>query len=267
MARTIQNIFVTGGQTFSIKIDGLTPVTEVKLFFDGNLVPSNLVRQIISRPSIDFMGPVLEIPNYGTKLITDGNGAITIEFIYTDSIDKQNFTSEEEYYAYAERNTGPKTLILLDAATAATVTGPLNNTVSSDLLTQTLRKARCYASGTIQLSYGVSFIEIKPAPVAVYSSSMLYAGGDDIANGGRAGGLLVDREGRPIRATGGGFVVSGPFAGAPAVVAPPGTLTQVYFDASDYISESSLDGTTGVTEGFGAATGSVADVSGGQAPY
>lgn len=175
MARTVQNLFISGGQTFSITVDGLNPVTEVKLFFDGELVPSNLVRQIVSAPTIDYMGPVFNVANFGSKLITDANGSITLEFLYTDSIAKQNFTTDAEYYSFKEFNTGPKTLIVMDAATAASITAPLSNSLGSTLLTDTLRNARCYASGVIQLSYDVSFVEVKPAPVSVATSSS----GDD----------------------------------------------------------------------------------------
>ena len=48
MARTIQNLYVTGGQTFRITINGLNPVTEVKLFFDGVVVSSSQVNQILA---------------------------------------------------------------------------------------------------------------------------------------------------------------------------------------------------------------------------
>lgn len=167
MARTIQNLYVTGGQTFRITINGLNPVTEVKLFFDGVLVPSSQVKQVLANEtgSDTFVGPIFNVSGYADKLITNLNGAITFDFTYTDSIDKQNFTTEEAYYRYAQLNGGPKSLIVIDAATAATVTGSLSDTVDSDNLTQTLRKARCYSTGVIQLSYGIQFIEIRPSSV------------------------------------------------------------------------------------------------------
>ena len=170
MARTIQNLYVTGGQTFRITINGLNPVTEVKLFFDGVLVPSSQVKQVLANePGSDtFVGPIFNVSGYADKLITNLNGAITFDFIYTDSIVKQNFTTEEAYYRYAQLNGGPKSLIVIDAVTAATVTGSLSDTVDSDNLTQTLRKARCYAFNVIQLSYGIQFTEIKPNSTTTY---------------------------------------------------------------------------------------------------
>jgi hypothetical protein len=206
MARTVQNLFINGGQTFSITVDGLNPVTEVKLFFDGELVPSSLVRQIVTAPTIDYMGPVFNVANFGSKLITDANGSITLEFLYTDSIAKQNFTTDAEYYSFKEFNTGPKTLIVMDAATAASITAPLSNSLGSTLLTDTLRNARCYAAGVVQLSYGVSFLEIKPAPITT-----AFAGGDGGYDGPPGGGY---NEGE------GGVV----FAGGQAVKTESGTI-------------------------------------------
>lgn len=180
MARTIQNLYVTGGQTFRITINGLNPVTEVKLFFDGVLVPSSQVKQVlVNEPGSDtFVGPIFNVSGYADKLITNLNGAITFDFTYTDSIDKQNYTTEEAYYRYAQLNGGPKSLIVIDAVTAATVTGSLSDTVDSDNLTQTLRKARCYSTGVIQLSYGIQFIEIRPSSVTnvFYDTSGLQDG-------------------------------------------------------------------------------------------
>ena len=75
MARTVQNLFINGGQTFSITVDGLNPVTEVKLFFDGELVPSSLVRQIVTAPTIDYMGPVFNVANFETPTKTYRSGA------------------------------------------------------------------------------------------------------------------------------------------------------------------------------------------------
>lgn len=170
MARTIQNLYVTGGQTFRITINGLNPVTEVKLFFDGVLVPSTQVKQVLANEtgSDTFVGPIFNVSGYADKLITNLNGAITFDFTYTDSIAKQNYTTEEAFYKYAQLNGGPKSLIVIDAATAATVTGSLSDTVDSDNLTQTLRKARCYAFGVIQLSYGIQFTEMKPNSTTTY---------------------------------------------------------------------------------------------------
>lgn len=165
MARTIQKLYVTGGQTFRISINGLCPVTEVKLFFDGQLVDSSQVKQVLENETNSdlFVGPIFSISSYGSKLVTNLNGAITFDFTYTDSITKQNFTTEEAYYSYAQLNGGPKTVIVLDAATAATITGSLSNTIDNDNLTQNLRKAKCYSLGVINLSYSVQFVEEKPA--------------------------------------------------------------------------------------------------------
>lgn len=199
MARTVQNLFINGGQTFSITVDGLNPVTEVKLFFDGELVPSSLVRQIVTAPTIDYMGPVFNVANFGSKLITDANGSITLEFLYTDSIAKENFTTDAEYYSFKEFNTGPKTLIVMDAATAASITAPLSNSLGSTLLTDTLRNARCYAFGVIQLSYDVSFVEVKPAPVSVSTSSSGDQWWDNAyPQGNYDGGVVVDGSGRAV---------------------------------------------------------------------
>jgi hypothetical protein len=170
MARTIQNLYVTGGQTFRVTINGLNPVTEVKLFFDGVLVPSSQVKQVLVNESNSdtFVGPIFNVASYSSKLVTNLNGTITFDFTYTDSITKQNFTTEEAYYSYAQLNGGPKSLIVLDATTADAVVGSLSDTVDTDNLTQTLRKARCYATGVIQLSYGIQFTEIKPAGTTTY---------------------------------------------------------------------------------------------------
>lgn len=170
MARTIQNLYVTGGQTFRVTINGLNPVTEVKLFFDGVLVPSSQVKQVLVNEtnSDTFVGPIFNVASYSSKLVTNLNGTITFDFTYTDSITKQNFTTEEAYYSYAQLNGGPKSLIVLDATTADAVVGSLSDTVDSDNLTQTLRKARCYAFSVIQLSYGIQFTEIKPNSTTTY---------------------------------------------------------------------------------------------------
>lgn len=181
MARTIQNLYVTGGQTFRISINGLNPVTEVKLFFDGVLVPSSQVKQVLANEtgSDTFVGPIFNVPGYTDKLITNLNGAITFDFTYTDSIVEQNYTTEEAYYKYAQLNSGPKSLIVIDAATAAAVIGSLSDTVDSDNLTQTLRKAKCHAFGVVQLSYGIQFTEMKPAGTTVYYDSGSLGDGPD----------------------------------------------------------------------------------------
>lgn len=185
MARTIQNLYVTGGQTFRVTINGLNPVTEVKLFFDGVLVPSSQVKQVLVNESNSdtFVGPIFNVASYSSKLVTNLNGTITFDFTYTDSITKQNFTTEEAYYSYAQLNGGPKSLIVLDATTADAVVGSLSDTVDSDNLTQTLRKARCYAFGVIQLSYGIQFTEIKPAGTTTYYDTGMIGDGPNPDSG------------------------------------------------------------------------------------
>ena len=256
MARTVQNLFINGGQTFSITVDGLNPVTEVKLFFDGELVPSSLVRQIVTAPAIDYMGPVFNVASFGSKLITDANGSITLEFLYTDSIAKQNFTTDAEYYSFKEFNTGPKTLIIMDAATAASITAPLSNSLGSTLLTDTLRNSRCYAAGVVQLSYDVSFVEVKPAPVSVTAGS--------------SGDQWWDNAYPGAPGTEGGFVMSG----GSWVMTSTGALTWGNPDAALAAWDASVgltggDHSTGVSEGFGLGGqgGDIGSIGGNQAPY
>lgn len=257
MARTIQNLYVTGGQTFRININGLNPVTEVKLFFDGVLVPSSQVKQVLANePGSDtFVGPIFNVSGYADKLITNLNGSITFDFTYTDSIDKQNFTTEEAYYRYAQLNGGPKSLIVIDAATAATVTGSLSNTVDSDNLTQTLRKARCYSVGVIQLSYGIQFVELRPSSATnIYYDSGSRGDGPD-PSGDYIGAVF----GGPDAFNTGTWGQSGPGEGGPGGPTDPG----IFGPASDiaYGFDSSGSGDNGTVGGgpVGGAEGMAGD--------
>lgn len=164
MTATVQNISVAGAQPFQVRVNGLNPGTKLKAFFDGNPIESTQLRQVVRSGSNVYTDQLYDV--YGLnvnagELITDRNGSIEFIFYYNDALSNINVTSEQAAYQYAEAATGIKSLIVIDEASAASITETLANVVGSNAKTNALRAAKCYAESFINITYSINFKEIR----------------------------------------------------------------------------------------------------------
>lgn len=157
--RTVQNVNMVGVQSFNITIHGLSPGTRLRAFFDGVVVPSSQLKQVVGNTT----GSQLVLPSTG-QLITDSNGNISFIFYYTDNIDKNNYTLEESYYSFASTNTGKKSFVVIDYASTSDSTQVFDKS-TGQLVPDALRNAKCYAQTFIELSYDIKFNEVQGGTV------------------------------------------------------------------------------------------------------
>lgn len=182
--RTIQNINVTGAQAFKVSVYGLNPGTKLAVFFGGARVSSSNLKQVASTQ-------IANLSIIDGQLITDSNGAIEFIYYYQDNIDKQNFTTEESYFQFAETSTGSKTLTVLDESSAGE---------ALTLTTNMSRAARCFAQADISIMYDIKFTEIVSKNVNLKTTT-IHGGGDGSDNYTTPeypGGLVTDGEGNPV---------------------------------------------------------------------
>lgn len=146
MARTVTKVDIIPSQTFKITINGLNVYTILNVYYDNQKVDSANLRDL--KPRVDSVTSTIGSSNV---VLTDNNGKAEFNFTLP-----QNYTSlvnntEAALFDALRRDTGVKTLVVVDAAS-----------ISSNTLPDNFRTvARCYAETTIKKSVQVTFTDVK----------------------------------------------------------------------------------------------------------
>lgn len=145
MPQTVTTVDVIPAQTFKITVNGLSVHTILSVYFDNQLVGSENLSQIST--SVDSVSSSISTAN---NIVTDSNGSAKFNFTlpqkYTDVINK----TEAQAYDALTRDSGVKTVVVVDAASIS------SNTLPTDFRTV----ARCYAETVIRKSVQVTFNDV-----------------------------------------------------------------------------------------------------------
>lgn len=146
MARTVTSVDIIPSQTFKITINGLNVYTVLNVYYDNQKVSSSNLRDL--KPRTDSVTATIGGPNI---ILTDDNGKAEFNFTLPQNYQSLVNNTEAALFDALNRDSGIKTLVVVDAASVSSNTLPSNY--------RTL--ARCYAESTIRKSVQVTFTDVK----------------------------------------------------------------------------------------------------------